>query len=272
MLYRNKNWLALICGETGSGKSLSAIKMANLISPRGITIKRNLVFTPQEFLNKIKNKQNFEPADVLIFDEAGIGLSARDWYSIQNKLLGAVLQAFRHLNIGLIFTTPDLSFIDVQARRLFHNYFETITINHKENLCYLSVYNVQRSSRYGVTFYKHPKYNWYGDETTLEVINLHLPDQELIEDYEEAKEHFTTDLYTSASKDLEIKTQKKDSVDKFKEDQKIIKDLKKNYKSYIKEYHKIKYLDKDLIRADYDISTHRAEKIKKIIERDLSIN
>jgi ABC-type dipeptide/oligopeptide/nickel transport system ATPase component len=29
--HQNKNWLAIICGETGSGKSYSALRLAEMI-------------------------------------------------------------------------------------------------------------------------------------------------------------------------------------------------------------------------------------------------
>ena len=54
------------------------------------------------------------------FDEAGVGMNARDWYTIQNKILGMILQTFRHRNLMTVFTVPHISFIDVQARKLFN--------------------------------------------------------------------------------------------------------------------------------------------------------
>ena len=79
LLRKNKNWLSIVCGDTGSGKSYSALTLANAISPRGITIKRNMVFNPIQFLEKINDKSKLQKGDVIIFDEAGVGMSAREW-------------------------------------------------------------------------------------------------------------------------------------------------------------------------------------------------
>jgi len=122
--FRNKNWLCVVCGETGSGKSYSAISFGSMIG------RTFIVFTPLEFL-ELLNSGKIKKGDVIIFDEAGVGLSARRWQSEQNIVMGSVLQTFRHMNIAVIFTVPNLSFVDVQARKLFHMIMETESIDYE---------------------------------------------------------------------------------------------------------------------------------------------
>ena len=85
---RNQNWLAIICGEPGSGKSYAALSIAEKIGGN-ITV----VFSPKQFMEAV-NSGDLKKGDTLIFDEAGVGLAARDWNSKLNKLLGSVLQTF----------------------------------------------------------------------------------------------------------------------------------------------------------------------------------
>jgi len=192
LLKLNKNWLCVICGEPGSGKSYSGIAIAQKIYPE-FSIE-NVIFTPKEFLEKLNNKKLIKKGAVFIFDEAGVGLSARDWYSIQNKLLGAVLQIFRALNIGVIFTTPNLSYIDVQARKLFHNYVETLYIDRFHDEVVAKIYDIQHNSRYDKTYFKLPTLiDSEGKHHTYNEFRINKPSDNIIKDYEERKNKYVTD-------------------------------------------------------------------------------
>jgi ABC-type dipeptide/oligopeptide/nickel transport system ATPase component len=265
LIHRNKNWLAIICGETGSGKSYSALSIADNICPRGITVRRNVVLDPIGFMNKIANKKDLKRGDILIFDEAGVGLASRDWYSIQNKLLGSVLQTFRHLNIGVIFTTPNLSFIDIQARKLFHNYFETIHIDYKQEMAYLKIYDIQHNSRYDKTYYKHPKFVREGKAVSMGFIGVPKPRASLIIEYEKVKSEFTAKLNEKVLKELTEPKQAKKGYD-IKE---IIKEVKSNAKDYLKDYHGNKIIDADKIIIKYGLNRSLAYTIKKGVEESL---
>lgn len=265
LIHRNKNWLAIVCGETGSGKSYSALSLADTICPRGITVKRNVVLDPIGFMNKIANKKDLKKGDILIFDEAGVGISSRDWYSIQNKLLGSVLQTFRNLNVGVIFTTPNLSFIDVQARKLFHNYFETVNIDYETETAYLKCYDIQHNSRYDKTYYKHPKFVRQGKTVTMGFIGIPKPRASLIREYEKVKTEFTEKLNQKVLKELTEPKQAKKGCN-IKE---MIKEVKSNKKDYLKVYRGKKIIDADKIVIKYGLNRSLAYTIKKGVEESL---
>jgi len=266
LIHRNKNWLAIICGETGSGKSYSAMSIADFICPRGITVKRNVVLDPISFMNKIAAKKDLKRGDILIFDEAGVGLASRDWYSIQNKLLGSVLQTFRHLNIGVIFTTPNLSFIDIQARKLFHNYFETIYIDYEQEMVYLNVYDIQHNSRYDKTYYKHPKFVREGKTASMGYTGVPKPRASLISAYEKAKTEFTEKLNTKVLKELtKPEKQPQNKLTDFNEEERIINDIQKNHEKFLRKDKKA--LDAGLIGLNYKIAYNKAYRIKHFVEK-----
>ena len=268
LIHRNKNWLAIVCGETGSGKSYSALSLADSICPRGITVKRNVVLDPISFMNKIAAKKDLRKGDILIFDEAGVGLASRDWYSIQNKLLGSVLQTFRHLNIGVIFTTPNLSFIDIQARKLFHNYFETINIDYEQEICYHNLFDIQHNSRYDKTYYKHPKFVRERKTVSLGYIGIPKPRASLIREYEKAKTEFTEKLNATVLKELtEPKKQPQNKLTDFNEEERIISDIQKNYEKFLRKDKKA--LDAGLIGLNYKIAYNKAYRIKHFVEKTL---
>lgn len=190
-------------------------------------------------------------------------MSSREWYSVQNKMLGAVLQTFRILNVGVIFTTPDLSFIDVQARKLFHNYLETAYLDQKEELAYLKIYDIQVNSRFDKIYYKHPRFKT--DRGVVSLSHLVVPKPEIgLDDYEDKKKVFTQKLNENALKELrgDNKIEKRPRVDEAG----IVKDIIKNKDKYLKTYRQHEYLDKDVISSRFKVGLETARRIKKQAE------
>jgi len=270
LLKNNQNWLAIICGGTGSGKSYSALSIADTICPRGITVRRNVVFNSTQFLRKLVDKNQLQKGDIIIFDEAGVGMSSREWYSVQNKLLGSVLQTFRNMNVGVIFTTPNLSFIDVQARKLFHNYFETVYLDYEEELAYLKCRDIQHNSLFDKTYYKKPRFNNEGLTTCMDFIAIPKPREALIKEYEEVKNEYTEELNLNALNELTGKN-KPVKKDLKQENQKVINKVKEEPSRFIAEYQGRKYIDSDLLKNEFNLSHRNANTIKKAVEKDIDL-
>lgn len=114
-LRSNKNFLCFVVGETGSGKSSAAIRLASIVDESFDVDK--VVFKPLDFLELVNRVERYS---AIVFDEAGVGIPAREWQSIQNKILGYVGQLFRHRNLAVFFTVPSLDFVDKQIRSLTH--------------------------------------------------------------------------------------------------------------------------------------------------------
>ena len=144
----------MIAGETGTGKSYAAMRLGQLID-KDFNI-RNVVFSPKQFMEILENPW-IKRGSVIIFDEAGVGIPSRDWYTIQNKMLGYVMQTFRHMNLCVIFTVPNIGFVDVQMRNLFHIYLETQSINYKKRICKLKVFYFKQHARSEKALPIHPR-------------------------------------------------------------------------------------------------------------------
>lgn len=134
-LSRNQNLLCVITGQTGTGKSLSALEFARLIDPTFTAAQ--VVFTVEEFLNLM---ETLGPGRVIIFDEAGVDLDARRSSSKKNVFFSNILKTFRYLQIPTIFTLPNLAMLDKNARRLFHLWIKTREIDYKREICWASYY------------------------------------------------------------------------------------------------------------------------------------
>jgi len=195
----NRNWLCAITGDTGSGKSYTALRIGEILDP-GFSIS-SVAFDPKEFITLVKNGKKgdnggFIPltkGSIIIFDEAGVGMAAREWQSIQNKLMGYILQTFRFKNYGVIFTVPDLSFIDVQARKLFHNYIKTREIDYSCQRVKCSIYVIDHNDWINKT-YRHT----VGSEGQAAIWGFPKPSEVLISDYERKKAQYAEGLYQSA--------------------------------------------------------------------------
>lgn len=104
----------LITGRPGSGKSLTAIAIALAFMKEKFKLSY-LTFKANEFveiLNRVRK------GSAVIFDDAGIEFSARDWQRILNKILSFSLQVSRFKKCLIILTVPHKAFIDRSARLL----------------------------------------------------------------------------------------------------------------------------------------------------------
>lgn len=203
----NKNFLCSITGQTGSGKSYSALRLGEQLDP-DFSIDR-VAFNPREFM-RILESGRLKSGSVVVFDEAGVGMSHREWQSIGNRLINFVLQTFRHRNYIVIFTTPHMGFIDAASRKLFHCHMETVGINKKEKVCRLKPLLLQINQRKGDTYFKYLRILIPGQGLVpLKRLSVALPSKELRAAYEEKKTAYTSALNQEILQELEDRHAKK---------------------------------------------------------------
>ena len=210
----NKNFLATITGPTGSGKSWSALSMAELID-KDFTVKR-VIFKARELM-KLINEENLKPGSVIVWDEAGIDLSNRNWQSVTNKMLNALLQTFRHKNFILFFTVPYHDFIDVASKKLFHADFETQKINKNQEVVIIKPKLLQYNSNLSKWYRKYLKVSIDGKIVKIRKWAVPKPSDNLIKAYEEKKNIFTKALNKEIDKQLEDLEPKEQSIEVIKE-------------------------------------------------------
>ena len=104
---QNKSHATLFVGEMGSGKSLAAVSCACKIDPSFEKHPR-VVFNVKDFLKELNSMKK---GQAVIFDEAGVGVPAREWQTQQNKIMSIISQILRFKNICIIFTTPNMRFM-----------------------------------------------------------------------------------------------------------------------------------------------------------------
>lgn len=125
VLKHDRDWVGLIDGEEGVGKSVLAQQIALYLDPN-FTLD-NIVFTSDEFLKKIKDP-NTKKGSCILLDEAFNAANSRGSMSEVNRSMVGVATEMRQKNLFIIIVLP--SFFDLdryfalwRCRALFHVYF-----------------------------------------------------------------------------------------------------------------------------------------------------
>ena len=194
LLNKNQNWLGSIIGGTGSGKTYAALSIARYLVGDSYDVSKYVVFNAKQFMT-VLTSDYIKAGDMIIWDEAGVGMSSKDWYSLQNKLINYVFQTFRHRNIAVLFTMPAMKFLDNSARLLMHANLETVHIHRKEELNQIKVFDVEYNNKVDKVYYKFPCFiDEDGNSATLKYLYVKKPKAKDVNVYEKMKEEYTTNL------------------------------------------------------------------------------
>lgn len=261
---QNKNNIVVIVGQTGSGKSYSGIRLAELLDPT-FSVERCL-FKAEDFVGMVEN-HDLPKGAVILWDEVGLSMDARNFQSIGNKLVAYVLESFRYMNLTLILSVPSLSFCDVKLRKLIHFLVETQRIDHEKRAVACKVLMIQHSARdqRGKVYQKFLRKKGVKLSTTW----FHHPSQELADAYEEKKDRFMKQLYREIH--LELKAVKRKKSSENFDAHEIVRQIMKRKKDYIKTFASSgrKAINWRKIMVDFNIGRDRAQTVKDMVEQNL---
>ncbi len=134
--HKNGNYIMLILGKPGSGKSYAALKIAYdldrsehnkpLFNPW-----TNIFFNFEDFLNGVENGKR--RGEVFILDESGIieGIQSRNFMSTGNKIASSLFQTMRVKGQIIIILAPAGLMIDRQVKFTVHS--DIIMQDHDKN-------------------------------------------------------------------------------------------------------------------------------------------
>ncbi|WP_321420495.1 hypothetical protein [uncultured Methanomethylovorans sp.] len=206
VLELDKNYLGIAVGQTGSGKSATAAQICGTVDPSFFDECR-VVLTPAEFMETI---QTMDKGEAIMLDEAGIGMSAREWQRVQNRLLGYTAQLFRHKNLVVFFTVPSMGFIDVQLRHLMHGIVSTKAIDYEQKITIAKYYKIFHEPVFNVTKYQTFEYTGTdGTPYALDPLCTPHPEEKFWKKYLRKKEEFATAFYKETEETLKGQTQDK---------------------------------------------------------------
>ena len=197
---KNKNFLGFCSGPTGSAKSYSSIRMCEELDPE-FNIDR-IVFGGLALMRLI-NSGTLKKGSAIVFEEAGIELSNKNWQSTTNKMLNYLLQTFRHRNFILIFNSPYMDFVDASTRKLFHAEFRTVGIDFKKNEAKLKPVFLQYNSRLKKFYYHRLKVITPEGNLPVDIWRVAKPSEPLRILYEAKRKKFTGKLNRDIVAELE---------------------------------------------------------------------
>jgi hypothetical protein len=258
--------MAALVGPEGSGKSWTALKIAELIDPTFGPDR--VMFDPHTFMESLTAWKDAGETrgKMIVVDEAGVGIGSRSWYDKDQIQLNKVLQVIRSENMGMLFTLPRLSELDSQTRGRLRAMIEMdgMKPGHYADVKYLRWFPA-RDERSKV----YRKYPIVGDGNAMRKVRrlrFGPPSEELIKGYEARKDQFQSDLYAETTDqigdgDMEM------SEKEIAED--IIAGDVDQYLNWAPSVGN--HIDSDLIKVDYDVTGASAKRIKKLVERDVDM-
>jgi hypothetical protein len=220
-LMRGENFVGIVTGRVRSGKSFTALRLCMEID-KNFTID-NVVFSTREFM-ELLHSGKLKKGSMILWDEAGVGIATREWYSILNKSLNYVLQTWGHQSIGLILTVPDFSFVDSQTRKLVNMHFKTLKLIRSRNVTRLKPYFLTPMEKTD-TKKVRPRYNIGGKKLDIEYIEVLKPPAKYVHLYLKKKEDFTRKLNEDVLFDVQQldKTKQQDLVKTMSDEELIAK-------------------------------------------------
>lgn len=176
-----QSWNDLGCavGLPRTGKSIFATFSCWLLN-RNFDMTQDIVYTAREFSERMESIKR--PGETIIWDEAGVGMPAREWFKIQNREIGKMLQSAGHLRPIVFFATPDFSFIDSQPKKLFHHFYECQDRN--ENYVRLKPYSIRILRKTGKVLFAYPRFLYEGI-SRIKLVRFYKPPEEFIKQYED---------------------------------------------------------------------------------------
>ena len=124
-----------------------------------------------------------------------------------NKAMALLLQTWRHRNIIMFVTVPDISFVDAGIRKLFDAIVECQEVVKSRRVVRVKWKWIQVNTQSGKAYFHNPK-----SRNRLKRLEIGKPSVKLVHAYEKKKTAFTTELYKELQKEItpEIKERKND--------------------------------------------------------------
>ena len=262
MNVENEHFMGVIVGREGSGKSHTALSICQKVDP---TFSADRVFFDPAELVKAFRDDDLGAGSMVMLDEAGVGLGNRSWYEKEQVLLNQTLQTVRDENMGVLYTLPRLSELDSQTIGRLHALLSMKEKYPEEGWASVSWKNIEvtRERESNKVYKKYPRMRVDGYKKRITEIGVTKPRERLAEAYERRKETFKSELYD------EVIDAHDDSDDDGGTDlQTLASEIAQDIDGVVSTNGSTKerYINKDLIRVEHDLSHSDARAVKSMLE------
>ena len=262
MNLQNEHFMGVIVGREGSGKSHTALSICKKVDP-SFTAER-VFFDPADLVEAFRSDE-LGAGSMVMLDEAGVGLGNRSWYEKEQVLLNQTLQTVRDENMGVLYTLPRLSELDSQTVGRLHSLLAMKEKHPEEGWAAVSWKNIDvtREDTNGKVYKKFPRMRVDGQKRRVRSIGVKRPPQELADAYEQRKAAFKDELY-----DEVIDAHNDGDSDAEQTPQEIAQEIADDIEPFVSTNGSTKeaYINKELIRVEYDLSHSNASAVKSMLE------
>ena len=188
----NRNFVQVNIGPTGSGKSYGGLRTCYDIDPEFDV--DNVFFSPKELLERIMD-DDLRKGEAHLWDEVGVSINARRFWSLKNLITSYIVQTFRFKNTYLVETVPSFDLVDSQVRKLVHGVMQFYPRTERNPKARATFYFVSYNPRDGKIYYIRPRIVTDKYRFVIKVIQLAHPPQDLAKRYEQKKKKYLHDFY-----------------------------------------------------------------------------
>lgn len=185
-IHKHKDHLTwLFWGKPNIGKTSAAIWCASLLDP-DFTAER-ITFSVDQYINLTRS--GLKPGSVILFDEAGKSLGARNFMERQQRDFMVFFQASRVLQLATLITLPGASMLDKQMRMLLHIDTEVFAKLEDERLtkARMKFNSFKLNWKTGLPMYNYPAIHWHDQTHIVKEVCFHKPPVKLFNQYTSMK-------------------------------------------------------------------------------------
>jgi len=195
----NRNWLCLVIGKPGTGKSLDSYSLGQMLDP-GFNLSR-VVFSEYEFMKVINS--NLPKGSFILADETGSWFGNRDYMSETNRMLSRLVQTFRNRNFGIFWSVPMKRMVDIHVRCLADVEIETVSLWPEVDRSMVKLKHVAASMS-GIGKDRYPFQVFQTDKGPMKMIRWLIPKvpARTEKNYEKKKELWQTKDYKQMEDDM----------------------------------------------------------------------
>lgn len=268
----DKNYMCIICGQTGEGKSEFGLRLCELLDP-DFSVDQ-VAFELDDFMRLVEDR-SYNEGSAILFDEVGVALDAATHYDSDQLKINRILQTWREQNRILVMTAPHIHLIQKKSRGLLHGQFDMKGIDLDYHMGTAFYRNFSQNTDTGEVWKKNPRLRDSRDHKRkqYQTVSLFKPSPELVEPYQEKKIAFNDRLNKMVKAELVADADEEvfDPDDKLSPAEVAEDILEGDRVDAVTSVHGgngTEYIDTDLIEMDYPfLSGNEAKKAKKALER-----
>jgi hypothetical protein len=267
MNIKNEHFMGAIVGREGKAKSHTALKIASGVDP---TFDAERVFFNVAHALAAIEGDEYGKGQMIVIDEAGVSMGNRTWYDRDQIDTNQALQTVRSENMGVLWTLPRLSELDSQTHGRLHAYIEMTRKypEHEDQPYAVGKWkNIDPTRDERDKLYKeYPRMRTDGYKEKIKEIAFTPPAQELVEAYEPRKEEFKDQFISEIVEQANDQLEQEAEVGPKEIAEEIAKDGIGPFVS-VNGTTNAPYINKDLIRIEYEISHSDANAVKSLLEQ-----